>query len=760
MLKSVFGECEVMILHRKVDAYILSVFSTIREALVKLEKNKQKIVFLVDENNKLCGCFADGDLRRAIVKNAPLDFNSPVIDIANNSCIFAKMDTDHSVIEEMLIDKKSAIPLLDGYGHLLAVASSGSQFLEIDGKRISSEDPSYVIAEIGNNHQGCIEIAKRLVDLAVESQVDCVKFQMRTMSSLYGNSNHKKMSGEDLGAEYTLDLLAKFQLKDEELFEVFDYCKSKGTTPLCTPWDLESLKKLENYGMAAYKVASADFTNYQLLEAIAATGKPMICSTGMSTEDEINETVNFLQRKKAAFILLHCNSTYPTPFKDVNLRYLPYLITKTKGLVGYSGHERGWSVTIAAVTLGACVIEKHFTLDRSQEGNDHKVSLLPHELTAMMNDIRAVEESMGSGGHRQLTQGELINREVLAKSVATNRRLSKGDIIKTSDLVIKGPGKGLQPNRMSTLIGMSCPRGVEEGAFFFDSDIDGVIEKKASYVFNRPVGIPIRYHDFNELLDGVNLDFIEFHLSYKDLEVDIDQFLPESSYLGVAIHAPELFKDDHLMDLASYDFDYRKYSIAELQKVVKHSNKVKKRFPNTESPALVLNAGGWNSDGFLTPEDVKQKYQILKDSLNEIDFNGVVLAIQTMPPFPWHFGGQSFHNLFVDADEIVEFCESTGHKVCLDVSHTMMACNYYGWDLYEFIEKIAPYIVHMHIVDAKGSDGEGITVGEGDVDFKRLGALLDRVVPNVQFIPEVWQGHKNGGEGFWQALTYLEENFN
>ncbi|KZN15069.1 acetylneuraminic acid synthetase [Marinomonas sp. TW1] len=749
-----------MIINRRISAYIVPLFSSVRHALEKLESSKTKVLFIVDEYNKLLGSFTDGDFRRKVIESEGVSLQTPIADLMNRACFSVPLDVDNSIIEDFLKQKKTAVPIIDESGHLIAVAALGSQFIEIDGRRISAEDPSYLIAEIGNNHQGSIEMAKQLVDLAVEANVDCVKFQMRTMSSLYGEGGKNTSSGEDLGAEYTLDLLSRFQLKDEELYEIFDYCKSQGVTPLCTPWDMDSLAKLEHYGLPGYKVASADFTNYQLLEAIAATGKPMICSTGMSTEDEINKTVQFLQRKKAAFILLHCNSTYPTPFKDVNLKYLPTLKSKTNGLVGYSGHERGWAVTIAAVTLGACVIEKHFTLDRNLEGNDHKVSLLPDELVSMVNDIRAVEESMGRSDARELTQGELINREVLAKSVAAKRNIQKGDLISAKDLLIKGPGKGLQPNRMSELIGSVCIRDVEEGALFYDSDLDGMVEKKAQYAFNRPVGIPVRYHDFQELCKDVELDFVEFHLSYKDLEVKLANFIPEVSTLGLAIHAPELFKGDHLLDLASYDFDYREHSIKELQKVVDHSNEVKKRFPKTQSPALVLNAGGWNSEGFLTPEQVTEKYQLLAQSLEKINFTGVTLAIQTMPPFPWHFGGQSYHNLFVSADEIVAFCEATGFKVCLDVSHTMMACNYYGWDLYEFIEKISPYVVHMHIVDAKGSDGEGITVGEGDVDFKKLGRLLDKSLPNVQFIPEVWQGHKNAGEGFWQALNYLEKAFN
>ena len=131
-----------------------------------------------------------------------------------------------------------------------------------------------------------------------------------------------------------------------------------------------------------------------------------------------------------------------------------------------------------------------------------------------------------------------------------------------------------------------------------------------------------------------------------------------------------------------------------------------------------------------------------------------------MPPFPWHFGGQSHHNLFVDPKEILAFCEHTGHKICLDVSHSMMACNYFDWDFYKFVKDTAKHVVHIHVVDAKGADGEGINLGEGDVDFRRLARILDKHLPGVPFIPEIWQGHKNGGEGFWKALEYLENCFN
>ena len=170
------------------------------------------------------------------------------------------------------------------------------------------------------------------------------------------NKGDVKDDSADLGAQYTLDLLSKFQLSNDELIEVFDFCKSENIVPLCTPWDLDSLAILDSYGMPAYKVASADFTNYELLAAVAKTGKPFFLSTGMSSEDEIKSTVEFLDRNSANYVLLHCNSTYPTPFKDVNLKYLTRLKSISGKLVGYSGHERGIEVPVASRMLGACLL--------------------------------------------------------------------------------------------------------------------------------------------------------------------------------------------------------------------------------------------------------------------------------------------------------------------------------------------------------------------------------------------------------------------
>ena len=727
--------------------------STISEIFSVLEKFKNKVAFLVDDNDELIGSLTDGDLRRFVLNEGDIDANTSASELMNQDVYYIENSSIDKLPVGGLLDKFGEIPLVDGDRKIVRILSNERTYFSLGKYWTTDSGQPFVIAEIGNNHQGNLSTAFELIKSAKESGADCAKFQMRTMSSLY----RKTTKSNDLGAEYTLDLLSKFQLSDEELYKCFDYCGELGMMPLCTPWDTDSLRKLESYGIQAYKVASADFTNYELLEALVQTGKPLIISTGMSTELECIQTVDFLHKRTSNFILLHCNSTYPTPFKDVNLKYLETLRRISKSPVGYSGHERGTSVAIAAAALGAVVIEKHFTFDKDQEGNDHKVSLLPNEFKQMVQGIKAVVASLGTNIERTLTQGELINRENLAKSIIAKRHISPGEVFTEEMFVFRSPGQGLQPNRMFELLGKRAQRDIEAGDFLFQSDLD---EKEAifnNFNFDRAFGVPVRYGDYLKMKSMSNIKFVEFHLSYQDL--DLNNPIEGYNDFGYSVHAPELFADDHLLDLASLDDEYRKKSISNLQRTIETAKNLRKHFNQDTDPILIVNVGGWSQKGFLKKNEIQKKTKILKKSLAEIDFTGVELSIQTMPPYPWHFGGQQYHNLFVDPEFIDKFCSETGHKICLDVSHSMMACNYLKVDLMkEYYPKIKKHVNYMHIVDAKDVDGEGVQIGSGDVPFKELSNSLNKDLPLVAFVPEVWQGHKDSGAGFWDALIFLENS--
>lgn len=627
--------------------------------------------------------------------------------------------------------------------------------IRIGDRTIGDGQPCYVIAEVGNNHNGDFDRAIALVDAAVAAGADCAKFQMRKLDEVYRASS---LSGkdDDLAVEYTLDLLRRFELTTEQQRRVAAYCTSKNIQYLCTPWDASSVATLETFGVQAYKVASADLTNLPLLATLAATGKTLIVSTGMSTSDEIRAAAKFLDDRAAHYVLLHCQSTYPAALHNIHLRFMETL-REIHPVVGYSGHERGIAVSIGAVAMGAVLIERHITLDREMEGPDHAASLEPEEFKALVSGIREVEAARGEKlAERALSQGELINRENLAKSLVAARDIPAGTVVAESDVAVRSPGQGLSPLKMPSLIGRRLNRAMTQDDYFFQSDLDNGAATARRYRFDRPWGVPVRYHDTQRFLEICQPDIIEFHLSYSDMERDPAAYLSGTYDLGFVVHAPELFAGSKLMDLATSDEALRRYSLEQTQAVIDITRGLKKFFPKTKRPPIVANIGGFTMDEPLSAERKAECYRIFAASLAELDLDGVELIPQTMAPFPWHFGGQRHQNIFIFPEESAAFCAKHNLRMCVDISHTKLAANHFGFDFAEGLARLGPHTAHLHFGDAKGLDGEGLQVGEGEIDFDEIGAVLRKHAPDASFIPEIWQGHKNMGEGFWTALERLE----
>jgi len=619
---------------------------------------------------------------------------------------------------------------------------------------IGKDDKVFIIAEIGMNHNGIYENAIKMIDQAKDCGVDCVKFQMRNLEELY-SQDALDMTSSDLSTQYTMGLLKKFELSYDEYKALAQYANGKDLIFMCTPWDKKSADAIDSIGVPAFKTGSADMTNFDLLEYLVNKNKPIILSTGMSTKEEIDETVEFLTRLDADFALLHCNSTYPAPFKDINLRYINKL-AQYDIPIGYSGHERGIAVSIAAVAMGARIIERHFTLDREMEGPDHTASLEFQDFKRLVDGIREVETSLGNNNDRIVTQGELINRENLSKSIFSKVDIKEGDEFSREMFEIKSPGQGLSPQYLNKIIGYKAVRDIEKGKALFKSDLGGLIHAKKTYSFNRTWALPVRFHDINFLLENTSPEAVEFHMSFQDISEDLSKFLIKEYSCGYIVHAPELFEDDHLLDLCTPNDAYRKESIAHLQRVIDKTLSMKKYFPNTTIPQVVVHCGGFTKDEILPLEKRTVYYKNLIDSIGKLNLDGIELLPENMAPFPWLFGGQRYQNIFIDPDEIINFCKTTGLRICQDISHSHLACNKFDWDHLEYTKKLAPYTEHYHISDGTGVDGEGIQVGEGNVDFDNIYTIINEYSPNASFIPEVWQGHKNNGEGFWVSLERME----
>ncbi|MBA6067164.1 N-acetylneuraminate synthase family protein [Pseudomonas mosselii] len=624
----------------------------------------------------------------------------------------------------------------------------------LDGIALGGERV-YVIAEAGNNHNGSLALAKQLVDAAVAAGADCVKFQLRNREALY----RRKADGsraEDLGVEYIQDLLDKVELSLDEHRQVRDYCAQQGITYLCTPWDEPSVDALAGFDVAALKIASADLSNPYLIAKAASLGKPLILSTGMSFEHEIIRAIEQLNALGTSFALLHCNSAYPAPETDIQLGYMRRL-QELHGLIGYSGHERGIAITLGAVALGAKLVERHITLDRNMEGPDHLASLEPTEFRQLVDGIRQLELALPwQGPGRHASQGELLNRENLGKSVIAARDIPRGAVLDQGMLRVASPGQGLPPYRLPELLGKPAQRDIAQGDFLFESDLqEQPAEQKLAFDMPLRWGVPVRYHDFLDYRRRIEPDLFEFHLSYRDLSLKPQLFLAQVECSRLVVHAPELFENSELLDLVADDPAYRRRSIDNLQRVVDATLQIGEFFPAADARLIVANIGGFSADAPRPLAMRPELYERFHDACRQVDFAGTELIPQNMAPFPWHFGGQRHQNIFMMPDELAAQAREHGLRLCLDLSHLQMTCFHFGLDFQAALALLLPHSAHLHVADAKGTNGEGVLMGTGDIDWPASWAQI-RQHPEVSFIPEIWQGHKDHGAGFWSALTYLQ----
>ncbi len=317
-----------------------------------------------------------------------------------------------------------------------------------------------IIAEAGVNHNGSLKLAKQMVEEATKAGADYIKFQTFHAEKLVTEHAAKaeyqrKTTGIQ---ESQLEMLKKLELTDTDFIELKSYCNTIGIGFLSTPFDLESIAFLDKLGMDFWKIPSGEITNLPYLECIAQTGKPIVMSTGMCEESEILDAVTVLGNKKSGEItLLHCNTEYPTPYKDVNLKAMLTLREHFGLKVGYSDHTKGIEVPIAAAALGAQVIEKHFTLSRDMEGPDQKASLEPMELTMMINSIRHIEEAIGDGIKR-VSESEIKNRDIVRKSIIARTDIKKGEVFSEKNLTVKRPGNGISPMQWKKIIGTVASR--------------------------------------------------------------------------------------------------------------------------------------------------------------------------------------------------------------------------------------------------------------------------------------------------------------
>lgn len=323
---------------------------------------------------------------------------------------------------------------------------------------------TFIIAEAGDNHNGDIRLAYQLIDAAVEAGADCVKFQTFITDEIISQqAEMAEYQKKNIGVtESQYDMVKKLELSFTDFRNLKDYCDKKGIMFLSTPFDLQSIDFLNTLNLKFWKIPSGEITNLPYLMKIAQTKKEVILSTGMATMEEIEAAVNILKKNGTKKInILHCTTEYPAPLDEVNLRAINTIADRFHVDVGYSDHTEGILIPIAAVAMGATIIEKHFTLDKTMPGPDHKASLEPQELKSMIANIRMLENAMGDGVKRP-SLSEQKNIFVARKSIVARENISEGDIFNESNLAIKRPGNGVSPMKWFDLLGTKAKRNYEK----------------------------------------------------------------------------------------------------------------------------------------------------------------------------------------------------------------------------------------------------------------------------------------------------------
>jgi|SRR5690554_1151839 len=343
------------------------------------------------------------------------------------------------------------------------------------GDRIISEDsPVFIIAEAGVNHNGDLAVAKQMIDAALEAGVDAVKFQTYRTEEMITvdakKADYQLKRTEITETQYAM--LKKYELSPEDHRELVGYCRNKGLIFLSTPYDLASVDLLSHLGVLCFKISSGDLTNLPFLSYIAGQKKPIILSTGMSNLGEIERAVLTIEKSgNSEIVLLHCTTNYPTAYQDVNLKAMITLKNAFQYHVGYSDHTEGIIISLAAVSMGARIIEKHFTLDRRLPGPDHQASLEPKELQELVTSIRYIERAMGNGVKRCVLSEEK-NKEIARKKIVLACDVSKGTVITKKELALKRADKGLASTHLDLLIGHKVNRDLfkDHAIEFFDLD--------------------------------------------------------------------------------------------------------------------------------------------------------------------------------------------------------------------------------------------------------------------------------------------------
>ena len=598
-----------------------------------------------------------------------------------------------------------------------------------------------VIAEIGINHNGQVERARHLIELAADAGVHAVKFQYRNLENTYSNT------AREIGDEILLDEIYKNYLTPAELLALGKHAKGIGLEVGISFFDEADIQDFgsEIVEFDFFKMPSVELMNGSLIDAFLKLERHLYISLGAHSEEEID--LAFSRLPADGWTALHCISNYPLTLQNARLGYLRHMQQKWGREFGYSSHDDHWEVCLLAMQLGASVIERHITLDPTEEGLDHSSSSTAEDFRKICQFADSMDVLNTGDGPRVPNQGELLNRQNLGRSYFAARDLKSGEALTLSDLVYRSPNIGLNKTNVDDYINKEINHDVDKGASvsasFFHRSLD-LPEQTIAFARRVGLSLPVRLHDLKNMQTLFPIGAFEFHLSYGEIlsEIDLGGIDVNNRY---SIHLPDYVNSTQLIDPFSRDEEQKNSSLDILQRTVSLAETLQD-LTGTEVPVV-----GSFSVVHNNLEEFHAQYAALLKSYLE---RGVTVVPQWLPPIAWYFGGSVRLHAVNDLRD-AELLQQNDLGFCLDLCHMILGRNYFHFSVEDLLEKLEDQVRHVHIADAAGIDGEGLAVGEGETEnlplFKRA------IEYDCLKVIEVWQGHFDNGAGFRQALIKLTE---
>lgn len=597
-----------------------------------------------------------------------------------------------------------------------------------------------IIAEIGINHRGSVDTARRLIDQAANTNCWGVKFQYRHLNSFYATA-------EEIGDGMILEELERVDLSIADFISLAEYAKENR---LRAGVSFFRTKDFEEFEAAAehydfFKVPSAECTNLPLIERLIQTGKQVMVSTGGHGLDVVRRVLAPLS--SSDLVIFHCVANYPVKLGAQGLSALRSIADIGFSEVGYSSHDEDVEVCLIAMSMGIKWIERHLTEDVNGSGLDDSSSSEIEDFHKLNRFSEAMDLIIGSE-KKKLNQGEILNMQNLGTGLYARRDIRPGETVSLMDFDIKAPRVGLsvgafldgyENSKVQTYVSVGRP--LEERSF------------RKVKAYNKPqlfsaareslVGIPVRLHDFSKFKKLVATGVYEFHLSYQEcVSGDLNAPLKHIDKTDrISIHLPDYIPGNVIMDPISKTPDTKNESRKIIARVTEFAESIRQK-TGVEIPIV----GSFSQTcGFGRTEVLDELFSFL-DS-NECE--GFEILPQWLPVYAWYFGGAMKLDLFNSPEDIEYVVENKRH-ICIDVCHLSLSANYANQDWKKWYEKLKPYNKHLHLADADGVDGEGLPLGQGDIGEFDLFLEADCLK-----ILEVWQGHFNDGEGFLGALDGL-----